>query len=284
MLNVSQGCAPVTAQLFLWPEDSRLVVADIEGMILQTGKLGKPRPGKAASASAAAAGMSNGGEGRAGNAASNAGAGQATSGWGSFFSFGSGFESTPGAATTDATQLLHDIAKNGYHIVYIATKSMTQSSSTKIELVKATEKSSSRLPPGPVFLSPDTLLRSFDPQRPDIFKAAVLRGTRSLYPASHNPFYSGFCTNVNDMNAFLRCGFPEGRTFFASETGEAKVMKNMITKWTYKDMHSLLHEIFPSYYDNHRSGGNTSKKQTTGTTTEDLYNDFNFWKIPPFIA
>lgn len=249
----------MTAQLFLWPDDARLVVADIEGMILHSSK---PKQATAPKVSGAQSeGNSSG------------------TGWGSlFFSFGSsvGQGSSSGEATTNATQLLHDIAKNGYHIVYIATESMTQSSSTKIELVKATEKSSTRLPPGPVFLSPDTLVRSFESQRPDLFKAAVLRGTRSLFPSTHNPFYSGFCTNVNDMNAFMRCGFPEGRIFLASESSEIKVM-NWTTKWTYKDMHSFLHEMFPSYFDSQRGGGVMSK--TSQVAVEDAYNDFNYWKI-----
>lgn len=260
----------MVAQLFLWPEDSRLVVADIEGMILQSSK--------GLSTASASGHVADGAGGVTGRTMKSA--------WGSlFFSFGSGGEVAPGVAATDATQLLNDIAKNGYHIVYIATKSVTQSSSTKIELVKATEKSSSRLPPGPVFLSPDTLVRTLDSERPDLFKAAVLRGTRSLFPSSHNPFYSGFCTHETDMQAFLRCGFPEGRTFLATGNTEIKIV-NRTTKWTYRDMHSFLHEVFPSYYDRHRSGGNAYQRKISGVTTttaEDAYNDFNFWKIPPAI-
>lgn len=250
----------MTAQLFLWAHDARLVVADIEGMILNSSKT-KASVGED-------------------NALSS---GQSSNGWGSlFFSFGSSGSSgvpSEGKPTTSATQLLHDIAKNGYHIVYLATKSMTQSSSTKIELVKATEKSSTRLPPGPVFLSPDTLVRSFESQRPDLFKAAVLRGTRSLFPPSHNPFYSGFCANVGDMQAFSRCGFPEGRIFLASETSEIKVMNRTI-KWTYKDMHTFLDEVFPTYSDSHVSKCGNSSFGLETITTEDAYNDFNFWKTP----
>lgn len=252
----------------MWPEDAKLVVADIEGVILQTSK------------SKGVSGPTAGGGGR-GTAIVNAPA--ATSSWGSlFFSFGSSSSnaaSNLGGVNTDVTELLHDIAKNGYHIVYIATKSMTQSSSTKIQMVKATEKSATRLPAGPVFLSPDNLVRTFDPQRPDLFKSAVLRGTRSLFPPSHNPFYSGFCTNASDVQAFYRCGFPEGRIFLSTGSSDEVQILHRTTKWTYKDMKNILNEMFPIYFDSQRRPKELLDSHKRGTS-EDEYGDFNYWKIP----
>ena len=86
----------------------------------------------------------------------------------------------------------------------------------------------------------------------------------------HNPFYAGFCTNVNDMYAFDRCGFPEGRIFLVNDRGEVfrkysfilffhndvlfsfiylQIQSmNRITRRTYDEMHEFLHEIFPAYY------------------------------------
>ncbi len=67
-----QGCERVTAQLFLWPEDAKIVVADVEGVIYSTNT--KKRANNEVSSSSKAPT----GEPKA-------------SGWGSlFFSFGGG--------------------------------------------------------------------------------------------------------------------------------------------------------------------------------------------------
>jgi phosphatidate phosphatase PAH1 len=58
------------------------------------------------------------------------------------------------------------------------------------------QQDESTLPKGPVIMSPDRLMYSFKREviykRPEVFKIATLREIKSLFPAEHNPFYSGF--------------------------------------------------------------------------------------------
>ena len=91
-------------------------------------------------------------------------------GWGM-----SGFLSVPRTAVhSGVIKLLTNIHRNGYRILYIA-QSISTTSGTKEHLAKIAAGSDIKLPPGPVFQSPDSLIRAFGPTRTDVFKAAALR-------------------------------------------------------------------------------------------------------------
>ena len=80
------------------------------------------------------------------------------------------------------------------------------------------------------------------------------------------------------MNVLVRCGFPEGRIFLASDAFEIKFL-NRTKKWTYKEVQSFLHEMFPCYFDRHSSGRSDSLNPQIANV-DDAYSDFNFWKLP----
>ena len=86
-----------------------------------------------------------------------------------------GFLSAPRSALHNGVaKLLTNIHKNGYHILYIA-QSTSNALNTKDHLAKLSAGSSVKLPPGPVFQSPDSLIRAFGASRTDLFKTAALR-------------------------------------------------------------------------------------------------------------
>ena len=100
------------------------------------------------------------------------------------------------AVHNGVAKLLTNIHKNGYRILYIAQSNST-ALGTKEHLAKLSAGSDIKLPPGPVFQSPDSLIRAFGPARTDLFKAAALRYemtcctfsvTVHLY-ANYNAFY-----------------------------------------------------------------------------------------------
>lgn len=123
---------PLHTQLFVWPQDAKIVIIDIEGAITTATKGGKR--------------------------------------WGM-----GGFLSVPRTAVhKGVVKLLTNIHKNGYRILYIA-QSISTTLSTKELLAKVAVTSDIKLPPGPVFQSPDSLIRAFGPTRTDLFKAAALR-------------------------------------------------------------------------------------------------------------
>lgn len=203
VLYTCQGCPSVSAELFLWPEDARIVVIDIEGAIKVT---------------------------------------PSTSIWDGIL-YGSRSTINDGVV-----RLLQDIERNGYKILYLTRNA----SNTKDKLHRSLEGSGCRLPSGPVIYSPECLLssKSLKEQNlphishPEIFKAAVLRGLKSLFPANHSPFYACFGSSEKDMSAFSSCGVSEGKTFVISPKGEIGSV-NRTLKWSFSDMHKFLDEIFP---------------------------------------
>ena len=140
-------------------------------------------------------------------------------------------------------QLLNDIKKNGYDIVYIATKPLQQTTFTKEHLVKVVG-ADCNLPSGPIFQSPETLIRTFGTERTAIFKASVLRGVKCLFPETHNPFYAGFGTSKSDLIVFSRCGFPSGRVYIVSDSGEVKCNSTRLRK-SFNEIDKDVDHLFP---------------------------------------
>eukprot|EP00604_Paraphysomonas_vestita_P003357 CAMPEP_0174818958 /NCGR_PEP_ID=MMETSP1107-20130205/1920_1 /TAXON_ID=36770 /ORGANISM="Paraphysomonas vestita, Strain GFlagA" /LENGTH=1171 /DNA_ID=CAMNT_0016031619 /DNA_START=297 /DNA_END=3809 /DNA_ORIENTATION=- len=232
----------VTAHIFVWPEDAKIVVADIEGALFVSG--------------------SGGGA-----------LGLMMSLWGT--SASARKETHEGLA-----QLFDSIAANGYRFLYITTKPDT---SQKEQLLKSSAKGSARyvgLPAGPVFLPPNALIQTISSERTDLFKAAALRGVRSLFPPQHNPYHAAFGANARDVRAFDRCEIPLGRTFLVSEKGDVTTMTTVTVKRTFNEMNSLLHQLFPAVVDSF-SRSKLSLLAKSTPVVEDSFSDFNFWRLPP---
>ena len=136
-------------------------------------------------------------------------------------------------------------------------------SSSKDILSKIVTSKGLSLPYGPILKSPEALLRAFGASRTEVFKAAALRGLRGLFPSDHNPFHAGFLSRSSDVVAFERNNFPSGRIFVLNEqvippnpannkqTGpQPQTMKNL--KWihrqgtmSFSELRSMINEIFP---------------------------------------
>ena len=102
-------------------------------------------------------------------------------------------------------QLFNKIVKNGYHILYMTNKPITDSSSTRQDLSSSIcHASLSRLPPGPVFLPPEALIRAFGAEQTEVFTAAAMRGIRALFPPHHSPFHAAFVAEPKNIPAYQR--------------------------------------------------------------------------------
>ena len=90
--------------------------------------------------------------------------------------------------------LYHKIYKNGYRMLYLTSRAIGQAPYTRSYLDKVAQ-GIYKLPPGPVFLSPDRLYVAFRREviqrRPEIFKMACLKDIKRVFK-SRNPFYAGF--------------------------------------------------------------------------------------------
>ncbi len=236
-----EGEASLQAHLYVWPPDAKVVVADIEGAIF----------------------VSNNGKSLGSLVMSL---------WG-------GSSSAQKDTHEGLAQLFNNIAKNGYHFLYIAT---TPNASSKDDLLKSQGSSgsdSAGLPLGPVFLPPDALIQTFGAERTDLYKAAALRGVRTLFvTGQHNPYHAAFGAHEKDVRAFGRCGIPQGRTFLVNEKGEITTVVSSTVKRTFPDMNAMLHEVFPTISNAFSVNNNAIMKSCDAA--EDAFGDVNFWKVP----
>ena len=85
-------------------------------------------------------------------------------------------------------------------MMYLTARGIGMATTTRDYLTSieqgAESKQESKLPDGPCLLSPSGLIESLTREvierKPEEFKIACLQDIRSLWPASHNPFYAGF--------------------------------------------------------------------------------------------
>jgi phosphatidate phosphatase LPIN len=106
------------------------------------------------------------------------------------------------------------LRQNGYHLLYLTSRGIGQSLSTR-EYLTGVQQGETTLPLGPIFMSPTRLIESFTREviwrNPEEFKRACLEDIRSLFPAHFNPYYAGFGNRTSDETAYRAVGVPESR-------------------------------------------------------------------------
>uniref|UniRef100_A0A803N8I8 phosphatidate phosphatase n=1 Tax=Chenopodium quinoa TaxID=63459 RepID=A0A803N8I8_CHEQI len=145
---------------------------------------------------------------------------------------------------TGVTHLFSAIKENGYQLLFLSARSISQAYHTRQFLFNL-KQDGKALPEGPVLISPDGLFPS-------------------LYREDHNPFYAGFGNRDTDELSYLRVGMPRGKIFTINPKGQVVVNRRVDSK-SYTSLHVLVHDMFPP---------------TTFHEQED-YNSWNFWKLPP---
>jgi phosphatidate phosphatase LPIN len=112
------------------------------------------------------------------------------------------------------TALYSRLRQNGYHLLYLTSRGIGQSLSTR-EYLTGVQQGKTSLPEGPIFMSPTRLIESFTREiiwrNPEEFKRACLEDIRSLFPDDFNPYYAGFGNRQSDETAYRAVGVPESR-------------------------------------------------------------------------
>ena len=110
------------------------------------------------------------------------------------------------------------------------------------------------LPHGPLFMSPDrtipSIKREMVSKRPELFKMAVLKDIRSLFPADHNPFHAGFGNRETDAIAYRSVGIPLEKVFIVNPQGHIHHHNNNAVAKSYAIINTMLKEIFPGVANN----------------------------------
>jgi len=149
------------------------------------------------------------------------------------------------------TPLYTNIKRNGYHLLYLTARPIGQSAQTK-NFLESVYQDGKMLPHGPLFMSPDRTVPSIKRElsnRPEVFKMAVLKDIRSLFPADHNPFHAGFGNRETDAIAYRSVGIPLDKVYIVNPQGHIHHHNNTVAK-SYAIINTMLKEIFPGVVNN----------------------------------
>ncbi|CAD8193606.1 unnamed protein product [Paramecium octaurelia] len=158
--------------------------------------------------------------------------------------------------------LYQNIQSMGYKIMYLTARAIGQADQTK-DFIYNLQQHKTKLPKGPVILSPDSLFPAFKREvidrTPELFKITALKEIRNLF-IGESPFYCGFGNRLTDSTAYQAVNVEISRIFIIdSESNIHKYNTDEIT--TYVEMNKNIHLYFPP-------------------VDEGEYQCQNFWKIP----
>ncbi|KAF3021207.1 hypothetical protein E8E15_004054 [Penicillium rubens] len=170
-------------------------------------------------------------------------------------------------------KLYTDIVNNGYNIMYLTSRSVGQTDTTRAYLHGICQDGY-RLPRGPVICSPDrtmaALRREIYLRKPEVFKMACLRDILNLFCGKENPFYAGFGNRLTDALSYRSVNIPSTRIFTINSNAEVSLDLLSLNKYksSYVTMQELLDHFFPPTSLLVHDGG-------------EEYTDFTYWRNTP---
>ncbi|CAH9091443.1 unnamed protein product [Cuscuta europaea] len=169
---------------------------------------------------------------------------------------------------TGVVHLFSAIKENGYQMLFLSARSISQAYITRQFLVNLMQDGKG-MPEGPVIISPDglfpSLFREVVRRAPHEFKIACLEDIKALFPSDRNPFYAGFGNRDTDEISYLRVGIPKGKIFIINPKGEIVVNRHITNTKSYTSLHVLVNGMFPDF----------------SSSEQEDFNSWNFWKLPP---
>jgi len=152
-------------------------------------------------------------------------------------------------AQGEVTHLYSKISENGYKILYLSARSISQASETKAYL-KSLSQGNLNLPLGPLFLNPESVIKSFKQEvidrQPEVFKIKCLKDLQCLFGGPmYSPYFAGYGNRPNDVTAYQAVGIPLSRIFIINKSGNLKGQVCQNLKTSYKSQCSLVDFFFP---------------------------------------
>eukprot|EP00127_Corallochytrium_limacisporum_P007313 Clim_evm54s246 gene=Clim_evmTU54s246 len=172
------------------------------------------------------------------------------------------------------------IEKNGYKILFLSSRAIGQAAITR-NFLRSIEQGNTTLPYGPVFLSPDRLLKALHREvvlrKPEEFKIVCLENIKSLFPEPFNPYYGGFGNRDTDHIAYRHVGVRNKRIFLVNPKGELKRAGDFVYKNSYSNLRDLVDQVFPI----RREDGTTDVAGADADDDDDEdFSGFSFWRPP----
>lgn len=145
----------------------------------------------------------------------------------------------------DICQLFTKVHGRGYEVLYLTSRAIGQSDSTR-NYLSTLRQERCGLPPGPVITSPyrlfASIVREVITHKSEIFKYNMLKCIASLYPPDSNPFNAGFGNTEADSAAYSSAGVPKDRIFIVDYDGTVHVDG---VETTFIQMSQLIASFFP---------------------------------------
>jgi len=151
-------------------------------------------------------------------------------------------------AQMGVAHLFSKIRQNGYKIMYLSARAIGQAAITK-DYLNHVRQGEDRLPDGPLFLNPDSLIHAFKREvidrNPEEFKISCLKEIQSLF-GSKNPFFAGYGNRPNDAYAYQEVGVPVYRIFTINPAGVVTHKLTNTFQTSYTEQESVVDYVFPS--------------------------------------
>ena len=145
------------------------------------------------------------------------------------------------------TDLFTNLYKNGYKIIYLTARAIGQSTMTKNYLNYLIQEKS-KLPPGPMLMSPDgifsSMKREIIQKQPHLLKIPLLTEIKNLFPNNVEPFFAGFGNRNTDAIAYRYVDIPLKNIFIVDSKSEVIQLGEEETT-TYKKINEDLKKYFP---------------------------------------
>ncbi|VBB32672.1 unnamed protein product [Acanthocheilonema viteae] len=127
-------------------------------------------------------------------------------------------------AHAGVAELYTRIKENGYQLVYLSSRAIGQSYSTK-KYLQSVAQNAKFLPDGPLLLSPTSVLIAFRREvidrKPEEFKIAALTDLKECFPVKR-PFYAGFGNRETDVVSYRAVDIPPDRILIIDKQGRVR--------------------------------------------------------------
>lgn len=187
-------------------------------------------------------------------------------------------------AHTGVAELYTRIKNNGYKMVYLSSRAIGQSHTTK-QYLKSVAQDSKQLPDGPVLLSPTSIITAFRREvierRPEEFKIAALTDLKQLFP-SGNPFYAGFGNRNTDVVSYEAVAVPAARILIIDPSGKVKRSDSSGLALSYKSMATdTVDYMFPPLSVHVKDDARKTERLTSAWSKPLEHSNFTHWHMSP---
>ncbi|VDM97822.1 unnamed protein product [Thelazia callipaeda] len=187
-------------------------------------------------------------------------------------------------AHAGVAELYTRIKENGYQLVYLSSRAIGQSYSTK-KYLQSIAQNAKFLPDGPLLLSPTSVLMAFRREvidrKPEEFKIAALTDLKECFPVKR-PFYAGFGNRETDVVSYRAVDIPPDRILIIDKQGRVRRADSIGYETSFMSLATeTVDYIFPPLTRRKNTSGEQKKNSSYLAPSffkSHGYSDFTYWQ------